>query len=157
MILFMSRQETTSLSKIFVTLQFLILSYFVLFHPIHQPFGPQDVVAWTIIIAGCTLGIFALLSFRKSSFRIVPEPNDNATLITDGPHAFIRHPMYTALILLTFGLFINYPIPSHFLAFSLLFITLNLKLTYEEKLLLRMFPRYQKYQASTHKLFPFVY
>ncbi len=144
-------------SKILLTAQFLVLGYFALFHPIRQAFGPQDVVAYILIASGILLGAFALFSHRKSHFRFAPEPDTTTTLITSGPYAFIRHPLYTSLILLTFGLFVNYPVISHFLAFALLFIILNIKITYEEKLLLKNFPNYTKYQAVTHKLFPFVY
>ena len=154
----MSPQQTSHFGILLVTIQFLILGYFVFFHPIQQPFGPQDMIAWTLVTAGIAIGTWALLSMRRGSkLRILPEPDANATFIIDGPYAFIRHPLYTALILLTFGLFLNYPVMSHFVAWSLLFVTLNIKLIHEEKLLLQIFPNYTKYQAVTHKLFPFVY
>lgn len=154
----MSPQQTSHFGILLVTIQFLILGYFVFFHPIQQPFGPQDMIAWTLVTAGIAIGTWALLSMRRGSkLRILPEPDANATLIIDGPYAFIRHPLYTALILLTFGLFLNYPVMSHFVAWSILFVTLNIKLIHEEKLLLQIFPNYTKYQAVTHKLFPFVY
>ncbi len=154
----MPHHHSAFFSKALVLTQFLILGYFIFFHPIQQPFGPQDIIAGTLVIAGIAIGAWALLSMRRgSTFRILPEPDTNANLVIDGPYAFIRHPMYTALILCTFGLFLNYPVISHFIAWSLLFVTLNIKLIYEEKLLLQIFPNYTKYQAVTYKLFPFVY
>ncbi len=152
----MSHQNNFS-GIILVTTQFLILGYFTLSHPIRQPFGPQDIVAYTFILSGILLGASALFAIRKSRFRIIPEPDIHAILVTNGPYAFIRHPMYTALILFTFGLFLNFPVITHFLAFALLFITLNLKLTYEETLLTQACPSYRSYQAGTRKLFPFLY
>lgn len=154
----MIHNHSAFFSKALVLTQFLTLGYFVFFHPIQQPFGPQDIVAGTLVTAGIVIGVWAFLSIRRgSTFRILPEPATHATLITNGPYAFVRHPMYTALILCTLGLFLNYPVMSHFIAWSLLFITLNIKLIHEEKLLPQIFPNYTKYQAVTHKLFPFIY
>lgn len=140
-----------------ITTQFLIIGYFILFHPIRQDFGPQDIIAWTLVIAGIALGVSAFRAMRQSHFKITPKPHMDATLITIGPYAFIRHPMYTALIILTLGLFLNYPVIGHLIAFLLLFILLNIKLNYEERLLAEKFPAYMSYQAGTKKLFPFIY
>jgi len=153
----MPHRNNSSFGIALVTAQFFILGYFALFHPIRQAFGPQDIVAATFIVAGMLLGASAVLAHHTGRFRIVPEPGATTMLITDGPYAFIRHPMYTALILLTFGLFVNYPVASHLLAFTLLFIVLNVKLIYEESILTRRFPEYRQYQARTRKLFPFVF
>ena len=153
----MSYRNTSSFGIALVTAQFSILGYFALFHPIHQAFGPQDIVAFTLITAGILLGASALFAHRAGRFRIVPEPDSETTLIMTGPYAFIRHPMYTALILFTFGLFVNYPVIGHFLAFSLLFIVLNIKLLYEESLLTTTFPPYAAYKTHTKRLIPFVY
>lgn len=153
----MPHRNNSSFGIALVTAQFSILGYFALFHPIRQAFGPQDIVAFTLITAGILLGASALLAHRAGHFRIVPEPDSETTLIMTGPYAFIRHPMYTALILFTFGLFVNYPVIGHFLAFSLLFIVLNMKIAYEERLLTEHFPEYPEYQRSTHRLLPFIY
>ncbi len=149
--------HTSSLSRFLVGAQFIIIGYFILFHPIRQAFGPQDIVAATLVIAGIALGLSALVTMRQSRFKIAPEPHAEAALITSGPYALIRHPMYTALLVTTFGLFLNYPIPGHFIAWALLFIVLNIKLSYEERLLAAKFAAYAAYRSGTKKLFPFVY
>lgn len=149
--------QSSLFSKSLIGAQFTIIGYFILFHPIRQTFGPQDIVAGTLVIAGIALGLSALFTMRQSRFRIAPEPHAAATLITSGPYTSIRHPMYTALIIATFGLFINYPVPEHFIAWALLFAVLNIKLSYEERLLMARFPGYAAYRAGTRKLFPFVY
>ena len=149
--------QSSLFSKSLVGAQFAIISYFVLFHPVLQPFAPQDIVAWTLVLAGITLGFWAFITLRPGKFRIAPEPAQTAILIISGPYAFIRHPMYTALLLTTFGLFLNYPVIRHFVAFALLFILLTIKLSYEEKLLTEKFPHYTTYQAHTKRLIPFVY
>ncbi len=145
-------------SRLLVTAQFTILGYFFFFHPFRQPLGPQDMVAGTLVLSGIALGVWAFLTMRRlSHFRVSPEPAAGGTLVTEGPYAFIRHPMYSALLLVTFGLFLNYPLLSHFLAFALLFAILQIKLHLEETWLAQTFPRYPEYQASTKKLFPFLY
>ncbi len=149
--------QTSWLSRFLIAAQFAIIGYFILFHPIRQVFGPQDIVAGTLVITGIALGLSALFTMRQSRFKIAPEPHATATLITSGPYAIIRHPMYTALVVATFGLFLNYPVPGHFIAWALLFAVLNIKFSYEERLLTARFPGYAVYQAGTQKLFPFIY
>ena len=149
--------QTSLLSKSLIGAQFAIIGYFILFHPIRQVFGPQDIVAGTLVIAGISLGLSALFTMRQSRFKSAPEPHAAATLIMSGPYAIIRHPMYTALIVATFGLFLNYPVPGHLIAWALLFAVLNIKLSYEERLLTARFPGYAAYRTGTKKLFPFIY
>lgn len=151
-------QTPSITSRTLVGLQFLCLGYFVLFHPFIQPFGPQDIVAGTLVFAGITLGIWAFITVRRTShFRIVPELDVHATLVTTGPYATIRHPMYTALLLITFGLFLNYPVMNHFSIFALLFVLLNIKISIEEKSIIKRFPQYDTYKDSTKKLLPFIF
>lgn len=152
----MQHSLTSLSSKLLVTAQSLLIGYFVLTHPLRQTFTEQDIVAWTFVLAGFTLGAWAFFTLRPS-FRITPEPRTDGSLITTGPYASIRHPMYTSLLLITFGLFLNFPILGHLLAFLVLFVVLTIKLEYEEHLLQEKYPDYTRYQTHTKRLIPFVY
>ena len=87
----------------------------------------------------------------------MPEPSANATLITNGPYKFIRHPMYTAVLLFCVGLLIcNFSLLRTVLVTALI-IVLIIKLTLEEKLLLQKFEAYQDYHKQTYRLIPLVF
>lgn len=110
-----------------------------------------------IIIASIILGLWAILSMRKSRLSMMPEPMADASLITTGPYKLLRHPMYTAVLLFAAGIVMmdygNYKL----IAAILLTVVLLIKLHHEEKMLLNKFPHYRNYMSSTYKLIPYLY
>ncbi len=94
---------------------------------------------------------------QRSKLRIFPEPSVDAVLITQGPYRYIRHPMYTAVLLGCFAFVIIYFNFIRLSFFILLFINLVIKLHWEESMLKKKFDGYRKYSEATHKLIPFIY
>lgn len=70
------------------------------------PAGAEAVVAWAgagLALAGAGLAVwakFTLGNWFSGSFGVKP----GHTLITHGPYALVRHPMYTALVTLGVGI-----------------------------------------------------
>lgn len=87
----------------------------------------------------------------------MPEPVNQGTLIRSGPYRFIRHPMYTAVLLLCGGFVLITPKLLSAALFGLLVITLLLKIKREETLLAMAYPEYPDYQQSTGALLPPLY
>ena len=83
-----------------------------------------------------------------------PAPTANAELRTDGPYGFVRHPIYTGVIVLAAGVTIGSGSLLRALAFVLLVAVLSVKARYEEKLLTERFPGYPSYAHRTPRLFP---
>ena len=52
-----------------------------------------------IEIAGIMLGIWAIAIMGMTNTNITPLVKQSAILVTNGPYAFIRHPMYSAVLL----------------------------------------------------------
>lgn len=78
-------------------------------------------------------------------------------LIRRGPYRFVRHPIYTGLLVMCFGTAIQ--IGQLRGAFGVLFVAIGfwIKLSQEEHLLLRHFPdAYPVYQREVKALVPFV-
>ena len=109
------------------------------------------------ILLSAILVFWAIATMQKSKLRILPQPSASATLITDGPYHFIRHPMYTSVLLGTTGLLINHFNWMRLGFFIALAAVLIIKLTWEEKMLLQKFGPYKNYMANTSKLFPFIF
>ena len=65
-----------------------------------QPWTPQ---AWLVIAAGTALGAWALSANRPGNFNVHPAPRAGGRLVSDGPYRWIRHPMYSALLLAGLG------------------------------------------------------
>ncbi len=55
-------------------------------------------IAWILLAAGVALGIWAVSANRPGNFNIRPEPREGGVLIRHGPYRWIRHPMYTAVM-----------------------------------------------------------
>lgn len=116
---------------------------------------PGGLVAalWLACIA---LGLWALSANRPGNFNIRPEPKAAGHLVEPGPYRWIRHPMYTALLLFSVGCVAFVPT---LLAGSLslaLLLVLWLKASLEERLLCQRHPAYRAYMARTRRFLPFL-
>jgi protein-S-isoprenylcysteine O-methyltransferase Ste14 len=141
------------LSYILVAVQFFCLGAIALSGPV-VPASP----IWSLLtMAGVILGVWAVLAMRISAVSILPEVRAGAQLVTRGPYRVIRHPMYSALLLVGLGLVLGAPSLLRWLLWLTLLCDLMIKLTYEERLLARRFNDYSTYQQRTWRLIPFVY
>ncbi len=103
---------------------------------------------------GAGLGLWAVAANRPGNFRIVPELKPGAHLVQTGPYRWIRHPMYTAVLLLTLGGLLCQWAPLRLLAWLTLGTVLYAKSLREERLLAVQFPDYAAYRARTHRFLP---
>ena len=87
----------------------------------------------------------------------LPKPKADAQLVTSGLFAWIRHPIYSALMLLTFGSSLE---RGHLIALILsacLAVLLEFKSRREESWLLEQFPEYAAYRSRVKKFLPGIY
>lgn len=107
-----------------------------------------------LCLAGALLGLLTLWHNRPTNFSVYPEIRDGAELITSGPYAYVRHPMYGALILMMLGIagynghWLNY------LAAVGVTLVVVIKAQLEERLLPQAFPAYTHYQGRTSRFIP---
>jgi protein-S-isoprenylcysteine O-methyltransferase Ste14 len=106
--------------------------------------------------AAFLLMIAARITFGRRSFHAAANPT-TGELVTTGPYAYFRHPIYAAIIY-----FIWAGALDHFswrvLAWAEL-ITAGAftRMHIEEHLLVRTYPAYRDYKKRVKKLIPFVY
>jgi len=96
------------------------------------------------------VGIYNL----RRSLNIAPQPVKDGQLQSYGIYRYIRHPMYTAVFLITTGIAINSGSYWKFGVLALLIIFFRIKTEYEERLLLAKYPEYKKYMKNTGRYFP---
>ncbi len=136
----------------------LVFSQFFFILIILLPLGTPTsnfFLALLLIILGAIVGILALYANRF--FNIHPAIKENASLVTSGVYAYIRHPMYTAVLTMMFGIVLLYPMAYVFVSYALLVGTLLVKLFYEESLWKAQSDEYLIYMKSTKRLVPFIF
>ena len=105
---------------------------------------------------GAGLGIWALLHNRLGNFNIQPKMKKGAVLVTSGIYAFIRHPMYLSVIVMSLAFVLSsVTLLQSFLFFALLFV-LFLKAKREESLWMEENDAYERYRAKTKLFIPFI-
>jgi len=114
---------------------------------------------WAILVAamGFGLGGYAVLMMKLGNFHVLPHPVKNSEMVMRGPYRYIRHPMYTSVLLTMLALLAGDYSTGRLVIWLLLTADLIVKLEYEEKLLQLRFSEYQAYRQNTKRLIPFIY
>jgi protein-S-isoprenylcysteine O-methyltransferase Ste14 len=109
-----------------------------------------------LLTLGIVLTVWTLTANRVGNFRIVPEPKEGGQLITHGPYHYIRHPMYTSLLL--FAMVAVIIIDGWWAWFNWLSLLLVLvfKAVIEEGYLTKHFKDYAQYMKQTKRFVPWV-
>lgn len=113
---------------------------------------------WLMLcLAGTAFGMWALFHNRVGNFRIYPEPRPGAELITSGPYRLVRHPMYTALMVMMLGVALYNGHVVNAAGFILVTVAVAGKAVREERFLGDRFRGYREYAAATPRFIPYVY
>lgn len=84
-----------------VTIQFVLLIAVVLL-PRTTPTLPRMAIGVPIIAAGVALGLIAMLHLG-SALTPTPVPIEGAGLRTGGAYRYVRHPIYSSILLMAIG------------------------------------------------------
>lgn len=125
-------------------------------------FGSLELVIRNPILAiiltfGIILALWSFYNMGSESFSPFPEPKKNNKFVESGPYKYIRHPMYTGMILIALTLFISNMSIVSFTVLAIFLYIIDEKATVEEKFLTDLHSQYKTYQEITKKFIPFVY
>ena len=130
---------------------FLLLS--VALFPRHDLSIGLNLLSAGLLLLGHALAVYVLGRLGRS-FSIMAEAR---RLVTDGPYALVRHPLYVAEEIAAIGLFIQHASPSTALLFIAHLASQLQRMRHEEQILRATFPDYEAYAARTPRLIPGVY
>lgn len=137
----------------------LVLFAIILLAP---PVPPMTFPLWLrilglgILVIGGVFGTGGVLALG-SNLTAFPKPIAGGTLVTTGVYSYVRHPIYTGLILGTLGLGLFRASLLGIGLAAVLFIFFDLKARREEKWLVEAYTGYEAYRKRAKKLLPWVY
>lgn len=129
-----------------------------------DPFSVRQLISWLLLIVSAwfvTEAAVRLRRARKPGIVRVDEKlfrfEKTTELVTEGIYSYIRHPMYSSLLLLAWGIWLKQPLaatlPLALLASWLLWITSKRD---EQECLVWFGDSYREYMTRTKRLIPFV-
>jgi protein-S-isoprenylcysteine O-methyltransferase Ste14 len=102
---------------------------------------------------GMTFSVFSL-AWLGRSISLLPE---SRKLVTSGPYAMIRHPLYLGEQIALVGVALQVGTLWAVAAITLQFCCQLYRMSYEERVLSGSFPEYEEYMADTARLIPGLY
>ena len=142
------------IGRVLVGLQFFFI--FLMLLPLSEP-TLHPYIGMSIAALGILIGLLAIKEHQSGNFNIRPDIKENCELVTTGVYAYVRHPMYLSVILSMLGVAIIYFTYYEFVLFTLLLLTLLVKLFYEERMWKCHSGEYEAYMKRTKRLIPFIF
>jgi protein-S-isoprenylcysteine O-methyltransferase Ste14 len=147
-------------NQIPIALGALLLSVPIPLPPLNTLVVPQTPVTQAIAVGACVLGVLGAVWSRRAlaenwSAEVVFK--ENHELIERGPYRFVRHPIYTSVLLMILGSTLITGRLASWAGYLLFVVGFWVKLKQEEELLIRHFPApYAAYKSRVKALIPFV-
>ncbi len=131
---------------------------FLLFY-FNYPFLIFELPNWikTIALSAIVIGIliFALAMIQlNKSLSPFPTPKSGSRLIQTGLYKFVRHPIYTGILVAFIGFSVYTESAYRIFISIILYFLFIYKSTYEERQLIKKYEAYEKYKRSTGRFFP---
>lgn len=118
--------------------------------------GVSVALAVVLIVAG--LVVVGLAGRRLGpALTPLPIPKDGAKLVTGGVYRYVRHPMYTGVLLAALGLMVLGASGGHLVGVIALFAVLSAKASGEEEMLAELHPGYGAYRTTSGRLIPKIF
>jgi protein-S-isoprenylcysteine O-methyltransferase Ste14 len=129
-----------------------------------EPFSAVQIISWLMLSISLYLVTESVIRFRKASrngIRRVDEKlyrfEKTTELVTKGIYRYIRHPMYSSLLFLTWGIWFKQPLLVTFPVALLSSLLLWLTARRDEKECISYFgDSYRGYMSSTKRFIPFI-
>ena len=150
-----SQKMIQALASIFFILPFITAS-------IDHRLGWSRVPTWAVLLGDVlvALGLYIVfLVFRENTFTSATiEVQDEQKVISTGPYAVIRHPMYSGAFIMLLGIPLALGSWWAFIFVFLLFAAIVWRLLEEEKFLSKKLPGYASYREKVrYRLMPFIW
>ena len=117
---------------------------------LYKPTFLTSVLAWLLILAG---GVVIVLGIKVLKWRAAA-PSAQDTLVVQGVYAYIRHPLYSGMMLELSGLFLYIPSITVLVACVLGLLWVMIQARLEEMDLVQRLPAYLEYMQRVARFVP---
>ena len=107
-------------------------------------------------VAAAALMAWARFTFGVRSFHATANPTKGG-LVTSGPYAFVRHPIYAAVCLFVIAGGLAHPTWLTAVLVVAVLLGSLLRIHIEERLLVKQYPDYAEYAARTKRMVPYIF
>ncbi len=119
--------------------------------------GAASAGAWCLALAGGALALWTLQANPPGNFNIRPTPHVGGRLVQQGPYRWIRHPMYSCVVLCGAALAWAAASAWAWLALTALVAVLLVKAGFEERWMALQHAGYAAYRAKTRRFIPGIF
>lgn len=143
--------------NLLVLAQFTLLGLLIFVPASTPPYGELTPLIMQVGLVSMFFGLFiAGLSAIMLGKALTghPMPNARGELVTSGLYRFVRHPIYTGLLLLGIGFTLTNGFFPHIIFFALLVLLLLYKSNFEEQMLRERYVDYAAYAKRTGRFLP---
>jgi protein-S-isoprenylcysteine O-methyltransferase Ste14 len=122
---------------------------------VHALFATHP-AAIAVQAAAVLLMIAARITFGRRSFHAAANPTAGG-IVSSGPYAYVRHPIYAAAIYFTWAGALNHPSPLSMACAAAVTGGALMRMFLEERMLIERYPEYRGYMARVRRIAPFVF
>ena len=152
-----SSAAPSALGAVLVGLQFALLAWLAVKAAVGLGASRLPADALAAAAAAIALGLWALWANRPGNFNIRPLPREGGHLVQHGPYRWIRHPMYSALLLAGVAAARLSGDGVSWLILLALAAVLAVKAAVEERAMVAHYADYPDYQQRTRRFVPGLY
>ena len=113
----------------------------------------SGVLAGILVLVGVLIAALAAMKLGPN-LTPLPIPKDDGELITSGFYRYVRHPIYTGVLLAAAGVVVFQASLAHLVGWILLWGVLTLKALGEERMLSEKYEAYGDYMKRAGRFFP---
>lgn len=157
-------KDTTPVWDKVILALFWLLAYFVVYYVagrshLSAPVWPVAIALGLVIYAAsCVLTTAALMENAHAESVARLQPERAQTVCSTGPYAWVRHPMYAAIIMWCVAIVLVFPCLPVALVSAVVAVLIVCRTLLEERMLVAGLPGYDAYRQTTRwRLIPFVF
>jgi protein-S-isoprenylcysteine O-methyltransferase Ste14 len=124
-----------------------------------KSFGvPMRMLGWGIVAIAMSLFAGSIIPLlRRRALTPIPQPAQNASLVTEGLYRWMRHPLYSSMIVGTFGWALVQLSLATVLYAIVMAVFFDRKVAREEMFLRERYPQYDDYARRVRRFLPGIY